>query len=81
MEGMGATPISRDFVHQLARMRVGEHVDVPGHSGVRCRMDSDGRVFLLEPDRSGTRETFLFRKVKGTIFLGTDYIISEVSIQ
>jgi len=78
---MEATAFSRDFVHQLARMRVGDHVDVPGHFGVRCRMDSDGRVVLLEPADGGMRETFLFRKVKGTIFLGTDCIISEVSIQ
>ena len=78
---MEATVLSQDFVHELTRMKVGDHVDVPGHFGVRCRMDPDGRVFLLEPDNSGIRETFLFRKVKGTIFLGTDYVVSEVSVQ
>ena len=72
---------SRDFVHQLTRMRVGDQVNVPGHLGVRCRMETDGRILFVEPVRGGTRETFLFRKVKGTIFLGTDYVVSEVSIQ
>lgn len=78
---MDDTIFPRDFIHQLTQMRAGEHLDVPGFEGVRCRLDLDGRVFLLEPVGSGIKETFLFHKANGKIYLGADYVVSAVSIQ
>jgi len=78
---MEPTPIARTFIRQLTEMRAGEHVDVPGYTGVRCRMNADGRIFLLEPSSGGTKETFLFHKSNGTIYLGTDYVVSNGLLQ
>lgn len=78
---MESETFPRTFIHEVAKMRAGEHLDVPGQLGVRFRMDADGRVFLLEPVNGKVRETFLFYKSSNTIYLGTDYVVSNVLLQ